>query len=98
MYAHILMVDLGPGMRDEGGTLAERWTAAAATIPGFVDVTFFGDDEQGQYGYFSLWDTRKHADNAINAVGPQLTKSLLKHARKPPTVRVYEVYKPRDLR
>lgn len=95
MYAHIMTVELGPGMRHEGAALAERWIAAAATIPGFIDVTFFGDDDKGNYGYFSLWETRETAYNAVNLLGPQLTKSLLKQALKPPVVRVYEVYNPK---
>ena len=97
MYARIMTVEMGPGMREEGIALAERWSAAIATLPGFVTVTFFGDEDLGTYGYFSVWKTREMAEEARKAAGPQTFEALLEHALKPPVVRVYEVYWPKAL-
>ena len=96
MHARILTVDMGPGMRDEGFAMAERWFAAVATLPGFVDVTFFGDEERGVYGYFSLWETREAAEAAGEAVGPQLNEAIARQMVRPPQVRIFEVYRPRE--
>jgi hypothetical protein len=85
-------------MRDEGIALAERWAAAVATLPGFVTVMFFGDEDLGTYGYFSVWETREMAEEARNAAGPQAFEALLEHALKPPVVRIYEVYESKALR
>jgi len=84
-------------MRDEGIALAERWTAAVATLPGFVSVAFFGDEDVGTYGYFSVWETREAAEGAADAAGPQALEALLELALKPPVVRVYEVYQSKAL-
>jgi heme-degrading monooxygenase HmoA len=84
-------------MRNEGIALAERWAAAIATLPGFVTVTFFGDEDVGTYGYFSLWETREAAEEAAEAAGPQALEALLEQALKPPVVRVYEVHEPKAL-
>ena len=97
MHARIMTVEMGPGMRNEGIALAERWAAAIATLPGFVTVTFFGDEDVGTYGYFSLWETREAAEEAAEAAGPQALEALLEQALKPPVVRVYEVYEPKAL-
>jgi heme-degrading monooxygenase HmoA len=98
MYARIMTVEMGPGMREEGIALAERWAAAVATLPGFVNVTFFGDEDVGTYGYFSVWETREAAEDARDAAGPQAWEALLEHALKRPVVRIYEVYQSKALR
>ncbi len=98
MYARVMTVEMGPGMRDEGIALAERWAAAVATLPGFVNVAFFGDDDIGTYGYFSVWETREAAEDVVNATGPQVLEALLEYALKPPVVRIYEVYESKALR
>ena len=92
-----MTVEMGPGMRAVGIALAERWTAAVATLPGFVNVTFFCDEDVGRYGYFSVWKTREAAENATDAAGPQAWEALLEHALERPVVRVYEIYQSKAL-
>ena len=98
MFTRIFTVELGTGMREEGTAFAERWTAAASTLPDFVDVTFFGDEDLGVYGFFSLWKSREAAENAGQAVGPQVLEALVQAALKPPVVRIFDVYRPKPLR
>lgn len=95
MYARVLTIEMGPGMWDEGAQIAERWLAGVATLPGFVDVIFFGDEETGHHGAFSLWETLEHAEAAEQYRPEVVQEALARLAVKPPVVRVFRVYEPR---
>jgi len=98
MYARILTIEMGPGMWDEGVAVAERWFAGVATLPGFVDVTFFGDEDTGHYGSFSLWETREQAEAAGEYRPEAVAEALARLAVKPPVVRVFRIYEPKAAR
>ena len=68
MFVRMLTVKMRPGNRYVGEKLAKRWYAGVATLPGFIDVTFFGDDDTGEYGYFSRWETREAAETCYAGV------------------------------
>ena len=97
MYARIMLVDIGPGMNTEAKTLAERWTASVATLPGFVDVKFLLDEDSGRYGFFSLWDTREDAERAGEDIGSELRATLIAEAGSLPVARIFEVYESKAL-
>ena len=94
MFARVLTVKMRPGMRYAGEKLAQRWHAGVATLPGFVSVTFFGDDAAGEYGYFSLWKTRADAEAVAEMLGEQPGEALQELAAEPPVVRIYGVFEP----
>ena len=81
-------------MRYVGEQLAARWHAGVATLPGFVSVSFFGDDTSGECGYYSVWQTRAEADAVVDEIGPQLPDAARRYAATPPVVRIYEIYEP----
>ena len=95
MHARLFLVRLNRPDRALAESIAERWAAAAATLPGFVDVTFFGSTESRECGYFSLWETERQALDAHFELGPQLYEALDEVAAGEPDVRVYEVFEPR---
>ena len=95
MYARILTLELGPNMRAAGMNLAERWLAGVATLPGFVDAHFFGDEDTGEYGVFSLWQTREDAERAGEHRPESVEEELLRQLKKPAQLRIFEVYEPR---
>lgn len=95
MFLRIVTLKLGPGRWSDGVKLAERWFAGVATLPGFVDVTFFGDEGSGEYGMYSRWTSRADAE-AAGAYRPEaVQEELTRLALEPPEVRIYRVYEPR---
>ena len=94
MFARMMFVRLRPGSRYQGEKLAARWQAGVATLPGFVSVSFFGDEERGEYGYFSLWETREDAERVPRDLGEPVSAALAELAVAKPEVRIYGVYQP----
>ena len=94
MYARIVMFSLGSGMRSTADELAARFDPAIRARPGFQDLTFFGDDSDGTYGVFTLYDTKENAEAAIAALQPQLQEAIKDILKGPPTLRLFEVIEP----
>jgi hypothetical protein len=51
----------------------------------------FGDDSDGQYGIFVLWESDDHANAAAQVIGPKLSEHLAGKAQGPPEARLFEV-------
>jgi len=94
MFARLVKVRMRPGSRYLAERLAGRWTAGVATLPGFVSVSFFLDDELGEYGYYSVWQTRAAAHDVIDEMGEQVADALAEVALGETEVRIYGVYTP----
>ena len=94
MFARLVTVHMRPGSRYVAERLAGRWQAGVAMLPGFVSVSFFLDDEAGEYGYFSLWRTREDAETVIDEMGDQVDNALAEMETGPRSLRIYEVYEP----
>ena len=94
MFARLVTVQMRPGSRYVAERLAGRWQAGVATLPGFVSVSFFLDDETGEYGYYSLWQTREEAEQVIDEIGDQVVEALAEVETGPRALRIYEVYEP----
>ena len=58
MYARLILFEMPPGQRDLVEDVAERWSAGVATLPVFVNAWFIIDDHAGEYGLYSLGQTR----------------------------------------
>ncbi len=54
-------------------------------------MTFFGDDTDGQYGLFVLWDSQESADAAADVIAPQLMSHLKGKVTEEPSRRLYSV-------
>ena len=92
MYATLLTLTLGPGMRSAGEKLADQFAPALRTLKGFKGVTFFGDETTGEYGSLTLWETKEDAEAAAAVTGPKLEQAVSGIAKAPPTRRFFEVY------
>jgi hypothetical protein len=66
-------------------------TPTISALEGCQGVTVFGDDFDGEYGLFVLWDSLQHADAAARVIGPQLQKHLEGNVAKPPERRLFQV-------
>ena len=91
MYARLVRFNLGPGARTAAEEIAGRVVPAIEAQKGLKGVTFFGEDNEGEYGLFVLWDSREDAETAAVAVGPQLQGALSGVVKAPPDIRLFEV-------
>jgi len=51
--------------------LDDRLAASIQSLKGFRGVTFVMDDANGDYGSFSLWESREDAEAATAAIAPR---------------------------
>ena len=94
MFARLVYSILGRGC----GRRPTNWRAdLAPQIRGLRDcksVIVFGDDLDGQYGLFVLWDTQEDADAAASVIAPQLQAHLAGKVTEEPTRRLFTVIEP----
>jgi heme-degrading monooxygenase HmoA len=95
MYAQLLMLTIGPGMRSTGGGLADQVAPALKSQKGFISVIFFGDVEVGEYCSLSIWESKEDAEAAAAAMGPKLDQAVSGIVKGEPIRRFYEVYEPK---
>ena len=93
MYAELVMINLGPGMRSLAEKVADQLAPIYRTMKGFKGVVFIGDIEPGEYGSLSLWDSKDDAEALSGTVKRQLER-IIGHVPKqgPGTRRIFEVY------
>ncbi len=92
MYASLLTLNLGPGMRLAGEKLADQFATVLKTQKGFKGVTFLADDTTGEYGSLSLWESKEDREAAIADVDPQLKQAAGDILKGAPTRKLFEVY------
>ena len=95
MYAQLVVITIGSGMRSTAEKLADQFAPTLKALKGFQKVIFFGDDTVGEYGSFSLWESKEDAEAAAAVTGPQLKQAVSGITKVPPTRRFFEVYEPR---
>jgi hypothetical protein len=91
MYVRLVRFALGPEKRAVAQALADDLSPLIAAQPGCKSVTVFGDDSDGQYGLFVLWDSEANANAAAAVVRPKLDQHLSGHVQAPPDARLFEV-------
>ena len=96
MYAQLVMFTLGPGMRAEAEQMADAFNLAHKSLKGFKNATFLGDDSIGDYGSLTIWETPEDLQAAGNILRPKMQEALSGIAKGEPTVRVFEVYEPKE--
>ena len=95
MYARLVMLTIGPGMRSTGEKLADQFAPALKSLKGFISVTFFADVEVGEYASLSLWESKGDAEAAAAAMDPKLEQAVSGVVKEKPTRRSFEVYQPK---
>ena len=95
MFARLVLFNFGPGMRSAADELAgDLAPPQIRGLRGCKSVTVFGDDLDGQYGLFVLWDTQEDADAAASVIAPQLQAHLAGKVTEEPTRRLFTVIEP----
>jgi len=76
MYARLVIFKVGPGNRSTIESLVDEFDHLYRSQPGFKHVSIVGDKARGEYGSFSIWESKKDADAANAVVAPQLQQAL----------------------
>ncbi|MFN8557151.1 MAG: antibiotic biosynthesis monooxygenase [Dehalococcoidia bacterium] len=77
MYARLSLFQLGPGTRAQAQRyLADRHAPIWRRQPGFRSIIFLVDEERGEYGNVSVWDTREHAEAAAEVIRREFEKDV----------------------
>ena len=91
MFVRLVLFNLGTGNRSTAEGLASDLGPKIRGLDGCQSAVFFGDDSDGQYGLFVLWESQEAADAAANVIAPQLQQHLAGNVTEPPSRRLYEV-------
>ena len=95
MYAHLVLLTLGPGMRTAAEKMADQFAPAYKAAKGFKGLTLLGDDEAGEYGSLTIWESEEDLAAYLEAVTPQHEAVLKGIVKGPPMIRAFEVYEPK---
>jgi hypothetical protein len=91
MFARLVRFSFAAGRRADAKALSDEIAPLIASQPGCESVTVFGDDSDGEYGIFVLWDSQANADAASKVVGPRLEAHFSGKVTGAPEIRLYEV-------
>jgi len=94
MYARFLKFNTDPSRRSEVEAVADRAFAIAKQQQGFISIHFVISSDESEYGSFSLWESENDAETGGSAIRSEVAETLQSIATAPPTIDVYEVYKP----
>jgi heme-degrading monooxygenase HmoA len=91
MYARLVRFSFGSGKQAAAQAIADNIAPLISSQPGCQSVTVFGDETDGEYGIFVLWDSQENADAAAQVVRPKLQEHLAGNAKGPPDARLFKV-------
>ena len=91
MFARLVRFSIEPESDMNAQALASDIGPLIAVQPGCQAVTVFGDDGDGEYGIYVLWDTQENADSAAGVVRPRLNEHLAGSVKAPPETRLFGV-------
>lgn len=95
MHARLVTFNMGPGKRDVAISLADGAKKIVKDMDGFVSATYLIlDEEAGDFGSLTVWESEAHANAANEVLQPWLAKESGDHLTAPPVIRVAEVYDP----
>ena len=95
MYARLVTLKLKPGSMSTAEKLADQAVSVIRGLKGFKDVTFFGNNDTGEYGSLSLWETEEDAEAVSKTTQLQIRDVVGGLLMERPTVRICEVYGPK---
>ncbi len=94
MFARLLLFRLEPGSRSTAQELATAFDGMLKARKGFRDVTFLADDDSGEYGALTVYESKEDAQAAFDALFPGLQQALSGIAKEPPRETFFEVMAP----
>jgi hypothetical protein len=91
MYARLVRFTLAREKRTDAQGIADEIAPQIRVQPCCTSATVFGDDSDGQYGLFVLWDSPANAKAAAQVIGPKLEARLAGNLHGDLDVRLCEV-------
>lgn len=95
MHVRLVTLKLKPGSMATAEKLADHAASVIRDLKGFKHVTFFGNNETGEYGSLSLWETEEDAEAVSNATKLQIRDVVGDLLTERPVVRICKVYGPK---
>ena len=93
--AWLLIMNMGPGMREAATALADAAYKMVSAMPGFVSATYMiFDEEKGDYGSLTVWQSAADAGAAAETLNPWLQEQAGDKLTAPPRIFGGEVYEP----
>lgn len=98
MFARLVTIHVKPGARATATRIGDEANALYRRCKGFVAVYFmFIDEAKGEYGSFSVWQTREDADAAAATHRELLARDHATEMVAPARVQIMEVYEPKPI-
>ena len=94
MYALLTSIYLGPRTQKAAEAAADEVAPVFESLKGFRSATFFGDNTTGEFGVFTIWDSKEDAEAVSVVVVPVLRQALGDLLKSPLSLRAYEIYEP----
>jgi heme-degrading monooxygenase HmoA len=94
MYAVLTTFFLNPGMSSVMFERGEEITTLFKSAKGLTSIAFFGNDKTGEYGGFSIWESRENAEEFTNYARPRLREMLKDVIKSPATTKIFFVFEP----
>ncbi len=91
MLVRLVRFSLAPGKHAAAQALADDLVPQIRALSGCHGVHVFGDEPDGEYGLFVLWESQEDADAAADLIAPQLMSHLAGKVTEKPTRRLYSV-------
>ncbi|MBN2029553.1 hypothetical protein JW824_04845 [bacterium] len=86
------MFTLGPETQEIADKLGEKFSSLLKGQNGFKRLTMFRNDETGENGGLSLWESKADAEAALAATGSELKEALSDVVKGQPKRGIYEVW------
>lgn len=94
MYMRMSMATLKPGQGGAWRRMVDGYDPLMRQMPGFVTVTYYCDDEAGQAGSLSVWQSKQAAEAAALRMDDKTHEIMATLYQGVPTVQVLQVYEP----
>lgn len=78
-------------MLQTAAEILPRFASLHESLKGFNCQTFVGNDETGDYGCLSVWDSKEDLDAAMKACIPEFEKAISSIVKETHTIKAFEV-------
>ena len=94
MYALLTLFTLGPGSQEIADQMGVQFGGMLGGMKGFKSITMFGDNDTGEYGGLSVWETKEDAEAVMAATEAPMKEALGDKVKGPPLRKMFEVWEP----
>lgn len=95
MYANLVTLNLGPGMRSTAEKLADQFAFVHRGLKRFKSQIYLADYTAGEYSSVTVYESKEDAVASIAANRSKLEQAIKDIVKGPPIIKTYEVYEPK---